>query len=371
MKSGNVAEKVKNLQTGQQKQEFPYRGMPKKRSTSALDGVAEPPPAKRMAVQKDPPPAKRTIEGFPKSTLSAMLPSAKCIGDEPVAKRPPRVVNQPVPKKLSEDLPPAPPSGAPAMPQREPPKPPPSPRSAPDGDAAETTACPSAAAVPAYEDKARFAKPTPPKPDTPAPQSIQTAVGPAYLYVQQPARGDPANLPTREPPQHLKEQYKMGATPDVDRGQPQDAATQRPQWAPPLAPSRPPIMQFVQGCFYQHARLGQVRFLSMTKDEYGRSQCHVMQWNDKRSTMTEFHVLTNEMMVTENLAETGQATGVAADPTDITRPRRMYYVDAPINDDQPYVRQDDAELISGTVLQATANYKLDLIRMSWRSKEAI
>ncbi len=54
MKSGNVAEKAKNFQTGQQKQEFPYRGMPKKRSTSALDGVAEPPPAKRMAVQKEP-----------------------------------------------------------------------------------------------------------------------------------------------------------------------------------------------------------------------------------------------------------------------------------------------------------------------------
>ncbi len=84
----------------------------------------------------------------------------------------------------------------------------------------------------------------------------------------------------------------------------------------------------------------------------------MMQWNGKRRVMTKFYVLTNEMMVTENPAETGQATGVAANPTDITRPRRMYYVDAPINDDQPYVRQDDAELISGRVLQATANYNI-------------
>ncbi len=232
--SGNVAEKVKNLQTGQPKQEFPFRGMSKKRSTSALDGVAEAPPAKRMAVMKEPPPpsAKRTLGGFPKTTLSAMLPSAKYAGEEPVTKRPPfwpppkRIVNKPIPKNSPEDLPPAPPAGVPTLPQREIPLPPTWPSSAPDGDAAGTEACASAAAGPAYEENNRFAKQTPPKPNGPPPQVVRTAEGPVYFCDQdEPATGDPANIPTREPPQYLKGHYKIGATPDVDRGQPEDAAT--------------------------------------------------------------------------------------------------------------------------------------------------
>ncbi len=117
-------------------------------------------------------------------------------------------------------------------------------------------------------------------------------------------------------------------------------------------------MQFMEGCFYRHARLGEVRFLSMQKDEYGRDQCHVMQWNSERGIMAEFDVLTAEMKVREHPTQVGRATGVAANPMGNTEPRRVYYANAPTNDNQPYVRQDDAELTAGRMLQATADFNI-------------
>ncbi len=254
--SGNVAEIVKNYQTGQTK-----------RLTSALDGVAEVPPAKRMAVMKEPPTppptAKRIHEGFPESTLSAMLPKAKYAGEEPVTKTPPlwpppeRFVDRPVPRKLPEE-PPAPPPGVPTMPQREIPLPPT--WSAPDGEAGETGASASAAAGPICDERDRFANEAPPKPNGPPPRVVRTAEGPVYFCDRdEPATSDPANIPTREPPPSLKshqtQYYKIGATPDVDRGPPVDAAIQQPKWTPPPPkPSSPTIMQFVRGNVYQHAK---------------------------------------------------------------------------------------------------------------------
>ena len=96
----------------------------------------------------------------------------------------------------------------------------------------------------------------------------------------------------------------------------------------------------------------------MQTDEHGRDQCCVRQWNDERGAMTEFWVPSAEMRVWEHPTGVGRATGVAANPTDITEPRRMYYVNTPTNDDQPYVREDDAGLIAGRMLQATANYNI-------------
>ena len=275
----------------------------------------------------------------------------------------------PAPRQLPEDTPPPPPVGRPTMPTREPPKPPPL-RSAPDGDAAVPMACPSAAAGPAYNEAARFPKQTPPVPDAAAPPFLMTAAGPAYLYPPPPTRGQ-----TKEPPPQMKEEYQLKATPDADRGQPPDAATQKKnvhaqgehentepllnrQWVPPPPLSRPAITQFIEGCFYQHTRFGEVRFLSMQTDEHGRDQCCVRQWNDERGAMTEFWVPSAEMRVWEHPTGVGRATGVAANPTDITEPRRMYYVNTPTNDDQPYVREDDAGLIAGRMLQATANYNI-------------
>ncbi len=73
-----------------------------------------------------------------------------------------------------------------------------------------------------------------------------------------------------------------------------------------------------------------------------------------RGVMTEFDVLTAEMRVYEHPTGVGRATGVAANPTDTTEPRRVYYVNTPTNDDQPYEREDDVELIAGRMLQATS-----------------
>ena len=81
-------------------------------------------------------------------------------------------------------------------------------------------ACPSAAAGPAYNEAARFAPP--PVPDAAAPPFLMTAAGPAYCCPPPQTRG-----PMKEPPPALRQEYRLQATPDADRGQPPDAATQK------------------------------------------------------------------------------------------------------------------------------------------------
>ena len=92
--------------------------------------------------------------------------------------------------------------------------------------------------------------------------------------------------------------------------------------------------------------------------------------------MTEFWVPSADLRVWEGHTGVGRATGIAAEQVDNTglrRPARLvptdpsltYHVNLPTNDGQPYVREDDANLVEGRMLKATANYNLAADPASW------
>ncbi len=397
-RKGFVAEAVKNYQAKQERRE-----LTRKRSHGALDGAASSPAAKRVAKRSALAFAtslvtEKSAEATQHPRLPQVTPFATKIGlVMPNITRPP-----PLAAKL---LPGAPP---PPAPTGDPPAPPPL-RRAPDGDASVPAAC--AAAGPVCNDAARFVIPPPPpgvaaaKQELPPPPEMPAAAaaGPAYndatrfesplnqeiplipphCYPPPQTRGPP-----KMPPPILKREYKLEATPDADRGPPPDAATLQKnvhfrdqpdvreieapppkrarQYPPGHAPpplSKPPILQFVKGCYYKHVHYGEVKFLHIECDSEGRTICLVRVWFEERSAFEDKWVPHTDLRVWERpQGSTGSAPGGAAaqsgrpvrlTPADQTL---MYHITCPSAGDEPYIREFDANLVAGKVLQATANF---------------